>query len=62
MLFLASSISSCVGGSATMGTGLAAPFGTQDIEEIIPAAPTKNAEDGGGARGGAVRWSEEENG
>jgi hypothetical protein len=35
MFFLASSISSCVGGSASMGTALAAPLGTQDIVEII---------------------------
>jgi hypothetical protein len=36
MALMASSISSCVGGSATTGTFLEAPLGTQDIDEIIP--------------------------
>lgn len=44
-VFMASAISSCVGGSATTGMLLAAPLGTQDMAEIIPAIESSSIGD-----------------
>jgi len=41
-VFMASAISSCVGGSATTGMLLAAPLGTQDMAEIIPLSESSS--------------------